>query len=126
MEQKFLIDTNVIIDSFGNKLTEKGRNLIISLNPIISSVTKIEVLGWRNATKEQLLPLETFMDFATILPIDEMVIEKTIIIRQNKKIGLGNAIIAATAIVNNLTILNRNVVDFKNIENLKVLKSYNL
>ena len=66
------------------------------------------------------------MDFATILPIDEMVIEKTIIIRQNKKIGLGNAIIAATAIVNNLTILNRNVVDFKNIENLKVLKSYNL
>ncbi len=66
------------------------------------------------------------MDFATILPIDEIFIEKTIIIRQNKKIGLGNAIIAATAIVNNLTILNRNVVDFKNIENLKVLKSYNL
>ena len=73
-----------------------------------------------------MLPLETFMDFATILPIDEIFIEKTIIIRQNKKIGLGNAIIAATAIVNNLTILNRNVVDFKNIENLKVLKSYNL
>ena len=73
-----------------------------------------------------MLPLETFMDFATILPIDEMVIEKTIIIRQNKKIGLGNAIIAATAIVNNLTILNRNIVDFKNIENLKVLSPYNL
>ena len=126
MEQRFLIDTNVIIDGFGNKLTEKGNLFLCSLIPIISIVTKIEVLGWRNATIDQLRPLEDFMAFATILPIDDQVISKTINIRQNNKIALGDAIIAATAIVYNLTILTRNISDFKNIENLMVVNPYDL
>ena len=64
------------------------------------------------------------MDFATILPIDEMVIEKTIIIRQNKKIGLGNAIIAATALTHNLTLLSRNKKDFSAIPGLNIIIPY--
>jgi predicted nucleic acid-binding protein len=126
MEQRFLIDNNVIIDGFGNKLTENGNLFLSSLSPIISAVTKIEVLGWRNATKEQLRPLEDFMEFARILPIDDQVISKTIKIRQNNKIALGDAIIGATAIVYNLTILTRNIADFKNIEDLNVLNPYDL
>ncbi len=66
------------------------------------------------------------MAFATILPIDDQVISKTINIRQNNKIALGDAIIAATAIVYNLTIVTRNISDFKNIENLMVVNPYDL
>lgn len=85
MEQAYLIDTNVIIDNFGNKLPAKAKEFLNSFAPVVSAVTKIEILGWPNATKEQLSPLYAFMEIASILPIDEAVIEETIRIRQAKK-----------------------------------------
>lgn len=126
MEQRYLIDTNVIIDNFGNKLPEKAKKLLYSIDLTVSAVTKIEVLGWINATKEQLQPLYDFMEIASILPINEAVIEKTITIRQTKKIALGDAIIAATALVYNLVVISRNTADFKNIAGLQVIDPHNL
>jgi predicted nucleic acid-binding protein len=126
MEQRYLIDTNVIIDNFGNKLPEKAKTLVYSIDLTVSAVTKIEVLGWINATKEQLQPLYDFMKEVNILPINEAVIEKTITIRQTKKIALGDALIAATALVYDLVVISRNIVDFKNIEGLRVIDPYSL
>ena len=126
MEQRYLIDTNVIIDNFGNKLPQKAKTLLYSIELTLSAVTKIEVLGWINASKEQLQPLYEFMEIATILPINEAVIEKTITIRQTKKIALGDAIIAATALVYDLTLITRNTKDFINISGLKTIDPHNL
>jgi predicted nucleic acid-binding protein len=126
MEQRYLIDTNVIIDNFGNKLTDKGKKLLYSIDVIVSAVTKIEVLGWMNATEKQLQPLYAFMEMATVLPISEAVIEKTIEIRQSKRIALGDALISATAIVHNLIIISRNTSDFKNIDGLQVIDLYKI
>jgi predicted nucleic acid-binding protein len=126
MEQRYLIDTNVIIDNFGNKLPDQAKAFLSDIDITISAVTKIEVLGWKDATKSQLKPLYGFMELATILPISEDVIEKTINIRQTKKITLGDAIIAATALVYNLGLITRNTTDFKNIDGLNVLDAHNL
>jgi predicted nucleic acid-binding protein len=126
MGQNYLIDTNVIIDNFGNKLPENAKSLIYSIDLTVSSITKIEVLGWLNASKEQLQPLYDFMEIVNILPINETVIEKTITIRQTKKIALGDAIIAATALVYDLVLITRNVSDFKNIDGVKVIDPFNL
>jgi|JI10StandDraft_1071094.scaffolds.fasta_scaffold2466481_2 hypothetical protein len=126
MESRYIIDTNVIIDSFGNKLSEKARNFLLSFDPVVSAVTKIEVLGWLNATPDQIKPLEIFIDYANILPINDAVINQTIVIRQHKKIGLGDAIIAATALVYDLTIVSRNTKDFANIEGLKFIDPHSL
>jgi predicted nucleic acid-binding protein len=78
MEQRYLIDTNVIIDYFGNKLPNKIKLLLNSIELNISAVTKIDVLGWANATQEQFNPLYEFMEIATILPISEPIVEKTL------------------------------------------------
>jgi predicted nucleic acid-binding protein len=126
MEQGYLIDTNVIIDNFGDKLNEKSKKLLFSIELTVSAVTKIEVLGWRNATKQQLQPLYDFMEITNIVPINDAIIEKTIEIRQLKKIALGDAIIAATALVHNLTLISRNVSDFKSITDLQVIDPYSL
>ena len=95
--------------------------MLYAIELTVSAVTKIEVLGWINATKEQLQPLYEFMEIANVLPINEAVIEKTIAIRQTKKIALGDAIIAATALVYDLVVISRNTSDFKNIDGLKVI-----
>lgn len=87
-------------------------------------VSKIEVLGWLNASKTQLQPLYDFMEIAHILPIDEAVVDKTIEIRQRKKIALGDAIIAATALVYDLIVISHNISDFRNIDNLQVIDPY--
>ena len=126
MEQRYLIDTNVIIDNFGNKLSENAKTMLYAIELTISAVTKIEVLGWINATKEQLQPLYELMEIANILPINEAVIEKTIDIRQTKKIALGDAIIAATALVYDFIVISRNTSDFKNIDGLQVIDPYKL
>jgi predicted nucleic acid-binding protein len=70
MEQRYLIDTNVIIDNFGNKLPAKASAFVNSFDPVLSAVTKVEVLGWLNATKEQLKPLYAFMETASVLSIE--------------------------------------------------------
>lgn len=121
-----MIDTNVIIDNFGNKLPEKAKTPLYSIELIASVVTKIEVLGWINATKEQLQPPYDFMEIVSRLPISEAVVEKTIAIRQSKKIALGDAIIAATALVHDLVVISRNTSDFKSIQGLKVSDPYSL
>lgn len=126
MEQSYLIDTNVIIDNFGNKLPKTAKAFLYSLDITISAVTKIEILGWLNATEEQLKPLYAFMELATILSINEAVIHKTIAIRQTKKISLGDAIIAATALVYDLTLITHNTSDFKNIQGLDIIDPYSL
>ena len=126
MEHDYLIDTNVIIDNFGNKLPQAAKDFLYDLDITVSAVTKIEVLGWLNATKEQLNPLYAFMELATILPMDEAVIDKTVAIRQTKKIALGDAIIAATALVYDFTLITRNTADFKNIKGLNVIDPYAL
>jgi toxin FitB len=58
--------------------------------------------------------------------LNEVVIEKTIAIRQTKKIGLGDAIIAATALEHEMTLVTRNLADFKNIQGLKLIDPYEL
>jgi predicted nucleic acid-binding protein len=126
MEPEYLIDTNVVIDNFGNMLPEKAKAFASSFVPVVSVVTKKEVLGWPNATKQQLSPLYGFMETAILLTIDEAVIDKTISIRQAKKIGLGDAIIAATALQHNLKLMTHNTKDFKDIEGLQLINPYEL
>lgn len=126
MEQRYLIDTNVIIDFLGNKIPKNSIDFIANIEFYISAVTKIKILGWKNATESQLRPLYSFIDTLNILPIDEIVINKTIEIRQSKKINLGDALIAATSLTYNLTIVTRNIKDFDNIDNLNVLNPYKI
>jgi predicted nucleic acid-binding protein len=123
MGQGYLIDSNVIIDLIGKKLPIKTIN-VIALNSIFSSdVSRIEVLGFSNSIEEE----ESFISFFSdlqILSLDEAVIQKSIQIRKQKRIKLGDAIIAATAMVHNLKLITRNVVDFNGIDDLELINSF--
>lgn len=51
------MDTNVIIDYFGDKLPQNSKLFLNEIEIIISDVTKIEILGWHKASNEQLKQL---------------------------------------------------------------------
>lgn len=86
----------------------------------------MELLAWPNATDEQLKVLEAFVGASNIFSLPEPVIVESIRIRKTYRIKLPDAIIAATALVFDLTLITRNTVDFKNISGLKLINSHKL
>ncbi len=118
-----MIDTNAVIDYLGKKLPLDGLTFldqIIDQIPIISVITKIEVLGF-NASDEHYQILTDFMNDASILNLSNHIVDASIEIRKNYKTKLPDAIIAATAIVHGLTLISRNVSDFNKIKGLQIL-----
>jgi toxin FitB len=125
MGKRFLIDTNVIIEYIGKLLPNKAMAFIsetIDAEFIISVINKIEVLGYNNANDD----MQDFIDLALVYDLDNRVVTHTIQIRKTYKTKLPDAIIAATALVNNLTLISRNAKDFDKIEGLEVLNPYDI
>jgi len=126
--QKYLIDTNAVIDYLGKRLPDSGMdfmNAIIDAVPNVSVITKIEVLGFKAPEKNYQL-LVQFMNDASVLDLSNNVVEASILIRKNHKTKLPDAIIAATALVHDLVVISRNISDFKNIQDIKVIDPHNL
>lgn len=129
MEQSnYIIDTNSVIDYLGNKLPKPGLNflnIVIDEGPIISIITKIEVLGFNTSEANQNLLLN-FINDAIILDLSSDVVDTCIKLRKKYKIKLPDAIIAATALTYELTLITRNSSDFKNISEIKTINPYSL
>jgi predicted nucleic acid-binding protein len=129
MGQRYLVDTNVIIDYSVLRLPARSNSFIeqvFNSDLLVSVIVKIEVLGFNDADSK-LEAMEKFLNRGTLLPLDELVTKQTILLRRKyRKLKLGDAIIAATAIVHNLTLISHNTKDFVNIEGLKLLDPYKL
>lgn len=127
-QPRYLIDSNIVIDYLSNKLPANGMHFmhaIIDAVPNISVVTKIEVLSF-NTPEEHYETLSSFINDAAILNLTNSVLEASIEIRKKHRTKLPDAIIAATAIANELVLLTRNVSDFKNIDGLQIIDPHNI
>jgi len=125
-QEKHLIDSNVVIDYLGCKFPIGGMqfmNTVIDAIPIVSVITKIEVLGF-NAPSEHYILLTGFMNDATVINLTPAVVDQSIALRKLYKIRLPDAIIAATAMVNGLTLITRNIKDFEGIPGLKIINPH--
>lgn len=121
MGTRFLLDTNSVIYYLDNALPKSAMIFLdktLDIEANISVISKIELLGWQIPTNVSIEPMRNFVNIATILPLNELVVQKAIDIRQIKKIKLPDAIIAATALVHNLELISRNKSDFSNIKGL--------
>lgn len=129
MGKKYLLDSNTVIDYVAflhpNKAS-KWLNTIIDRAINVSVITQIEVLSFNPDKDDNYAVLVDFFDSAVIFDLVPEVVNQTIHIRQRRKIKLPDAIIAATALVNKLTLISRNTKDFKNIEGLEVLNPYEM
>lgn len=120
---QFLIDNNVISNFFSGLFTEKGMNFIAEVldqTPIISVITEIEALSWINPDKSKEQIVKAFVQDATILSLTPAVVAQCINIRRSQKIKTPDAIMAATAIVHNLTLITSDS-DFNKINGLQVI-----
>jgi len=126
MGQGYLVDTNTIIDYLENKLPEKSNKLIDEIIIQFSVISRIELLVWKKATEDQVKILNEFVSSSTVFDLNESIILKSIEIRKNYRLKLPDAIIAATAAVNNLPLLTRNTGDFEKVIQIKCIDPYHL
>lgn len=119
----YLLDTNVVINYLDASLPKASMQFVSGIvddKSCISVITKIEALGFNFQSASEQNTIETFISGSNVLDIDKEIVDKTIEIRKSIKITLPDAIIAATALVYDFTLLSRNSKDFKNIPALKL------
>ena len=127
MEPKYLIDTNILIYYLSGDIPESQLskiNKILENSFRISTITKIEILGWHKIPQTEKRRIENFIGNAQVIYIDKDIENKAIDLKQNRKIAIPDAVIAATAVLNNYTLITRNVTDFEMIENINIYNPF--
>lgn len=115
-----LIDSNIIIYAAQPEHSDL-RGFIAQNAPAVSAVSYIEVVGFHKLTEQDRQFFEAFFSAAQVLSISKDVVAEATRLRQMKKLSLGDALIAATALTHHLTLVTRNVKDFDWIANLQLL-----
>jgi len=125
---KYLIDSNVIANYTSEKFPKSAMIFlagVIDEIPNISVITKIETLSWRSSIIQEEHSVKLFINFSNVIALSDSVVEECIEIRRNRKIKTPDAIIAATAIVNDFILLTSDS-DFERIPNLKIINPFDI
>ena len=118
----YLLDSNIII-YYAGKQYECLDSLFQEETLYVSEVTRLEVLGYHRIGDLKSLFEQLFVEF-NLIPVSKIIIDTGILLRQQKSMSLGDAIIAATALQNDLTIVTRNIKDFNWIDTLSVYNPF--
>ncbi|MFN8261516.1 MAG: type II toxin-antitoxin system VapC family toxin [Chitinophagales bacterium] len=117
-----LLDSNIIIYSVQpefEKILEFLSSKEDSLS--VSIISKIEVLGYNKLTNFDKENFLSFFDKIQSFGVNDEIVNIAIDLKQQQKMSLGDAIIAATAIYKKIPLLTNNTDDFKHIENLVLI-----
>jgi predicted nucleic acid-binding protein len=115
-----LLDSNIIIYA-AQPLHAALRQFIADHSPAVSVISYIEVLGYHRLSEEERRLLESFFQAAQILPLSNAVVQWAIRLRQRRRIGVADAIVAGTALAYGRTLVTHNTEDFRWISELKLL-----
>ena len=118
INDKLLIDTNIIIYYFNGIITGSRIDKILKESFNISIITKIEFLSWQKLRQDKNLEQKAlaFISHANVYELTDKIADKVIDIRQQYRVKTPDAIIGATALVHGFDILTNNVDDFKNLD----------
>lgn len=70
--------------------------------------------------------LRNFIGDSFVHELERKIKDKTVEIRRTCAIKLPDAIIAATALVNDLTLINQNIKDFRKLQDLNLVNLFDL
>ena len=118
-----LLDSNIIIYS-AKREYEELRGFLAENVYSVSAISIVEVLGYHLLNDKQRQYLIEFFKAANILSISDSVVTEAVKLRQTKRMGLGDAIVAGTALAHRLTLVTRNTGDFSWIQHLDLINPF--
>ena len=118
----YTLDTNILIyyaagDDIVVSFMNKNKNAIFYLPTVVA----MEFLSYPLIKPETVLLFKFFLTQVRIVSLDLNLAEQSSEIRKKYKLQLADAIIAASTIYTNSTLVTRNVKDFRKIINLRIL-----
>lgn len=114
-----ILDSNLII--YAARPEYPGlRRLIASRSPAVSAVSVVEVLGYHKLSAVDRAHFERFFAAADVLPLSDAVVAQAVSVRQARKMSLGDALVAATALIFRRELLTHNITDFTGVPGLAV------
>jgi predicted nucleic acid-binding protein len=127
---KYIWDTNTVIYYLQQQYPPSAEKfidkLVIEAPPVISAITEIELLCWKSATENDIKVLRSFIEDVLVIELEQTIKYRTAEIRKKYNIKLPDAIIAATALVYELSLISRNTKDFKNIGGLNLINPWDI
>jgi predicted nucleic acid-binding protein len=115
-----LLDSNIIIYLRDPRLSEKIAAQLPDERLHTCNVIIAEVLGHRGLDKADSHSFENLFKAMKNHSFDESVLKHVVALRKTATIELPDAIIAATALANNLTLWTHNTKDFKKVPGLQL------
>ncbi len=118
----FLLDTNFLIYYRAGRLStvnfmEENKNSIFYITTIVIA----EFLSYPLIDQKTISQFNDLLKVLIIVNLDETIARYAAELRRKQNIKLYDAIIAASAIITNSTLLTYNIKDFKKIKELKML-----
>ena len=119
-----LCDTNVLIEFYKGNPTIVQELRSIGVAQLAISVIAQAELYYGALNKAELLKIQKHLNLLHNLPIDQQVSRQFIQLMEryslSHKLAIPDALIAATALINDLPLYTLNIKDFRFIENLKL------
>jgi predicted nucleic acid-binding protein len=122
-----VLDTNPLIyflnDAIDAAVSQRIEQALRS-SAKFSVITRMEVLGWRGHTEDSRQRARRLLDQLDEIALTSVVVERVIEIRSQLAIKLPDAIIAASALVEKLPLMTRNIEDFKRVSGLDLIDPF--
>ena len=114
MGHRCILDTNIVIYYLEGILSSTAKTVVdeaMVAGVNLSVISKIELLCWNAPQESNAGKIHSFFHDSVILGLHDVIIENTIqLIKNHHKIKLPDAIIAATALSFNLTLITQEQV----------------
>lgn len=127
---RYLWDTNVVIYCMQRQYPPQSEVFLENITkvepPIISVITEIELLCWNTENLHEIQSIKDFIQYSMVIELDSEIKYQTAEIGRKHKTKLADSMIAASAIVYNLTLLTRNIEDFERIDNVVTFNPHSL
>ncbi len=119
----YLLDSNLLIYSASPSYAFLQR-LILDSSNFASVISKVETLGFHQLDAADEVYFTSLFSLLTLLPLTTTVIDHAVRLRQQRRMTLGDSLIAATAIEFRLDVATRNTADFTAVPSLRVFNPF--
>ena len=118
-----ILDSNVAIYACGaGREGETARAFVQQYSPSASAITVVETLGYHRLGETERALLTALFDATVVHPVTADIVREAVRLRQQRRLSLGDAFVAGTALA--LPLATRNVADFRWIDGLVLVDPF--